>query len=345
MEHFRCMPKRQADSPGREAARSAGLRYVQDERVKGITRQGSAKRFHYLSPAGKAVRDAATLKRIRALAIPPAWRQVWIAPSPDAHLQAAGRDAKGRKQYRYHPDFVAIRDADKYAHLVEFAQGLPALRRRLKTDLKRKGMPREKVLAGIVTLLEETLIRVGNEDYARQNHSYGLTTLRNSHVKVRGGTLRFLFTGKSGKRWDLSLRDRRIANIVRACQELPGQHLFEYRDGEGGVHPVTSTDVNAYLKEISGKDITAKDFRTWAGTVEAAKAFAGITGPATKKSVRQVVAKVAARLGNTVAVCRKCYIHPAVIEAFEEGRLRLPPRGRESAVLRLVRAGVSKPRA
>lgn len=337
---------RKPQAPGRKAARSAGLRYVQDEQVKGISRQGPPKHFRYLSPAGKTVRDAATLKRIRTLAIPPAWKNVWIAPAPDAHLQATGRDAKGRKQYRYHPDFAAIRDADKYAHLVEFAEGLPALRRRLKADLKREGMPREKVLAGIVTLLEETLIRVGNEDYARQNRSFGLTTLHNSHVKVRGESLRFLFTGKGGRRWDLSIRDRRVANIVRACQELPGQHLFEYRDGEGGVHPIASTDVNAYLKEISGRDMTAKDFRTWAGTVEAAKAFAGLEGhPATKQIVRRVVARVAARLGNTVAVCRKCYVHPAVIAAGMAGKLTLSgrrPRGGLSGGERAVLAWLKR---
>lgn len=324
------------EASGVRAAQSAGLRYVQDEGVKGISRSGAPGRFRYRLPSGKSVRDRATLKRIRALAIPPAWRQVWIAPSADAHLQATGRDARGRKQYRYHAGFAAIRDADKYAHLIAFAEGLPALRRRLKADLRRPGLPREKVLAGIVTLLEESLIRVGNEDYARDNHSYGLTTLRNSHVKVRGEAMRFVFTGKSGKRWDLSIRDRRVANLVRACQELPGQHLFEYRNGDGAVHPVSSTEVNAYLKEISGRDITAKDFRTWAGTVEAAKAFARCDGN-TKKIVREVVGQVAARLGNTVAVCRKCYIHPAVIEAFEQQRLKLPPRGAEAAVLRLLR--------
>jgi DNA topoisomerase-1 len=316
------------------AAQSAGLRYVLDEAQKGIRRAGAPGRFRYLLPSDKPVRDAATLKRIRMLAIPPAWNAVWIAPDADAHLQATGRDAKGRKQYRYHPDFAAIRDADKYSHLVAFAQGLPALRRRLKADLRRKGLPREKVLAGIVTLLEETLIRIGNEDYARANRSYGLTTLRNRHVRVRGQELRFVFTGKSGKHWDLSIRDRRIARIVRACQELPGQHLFEYRGEDGIVHPVSSTDVNDYLRQITGRDITAKDFRTWAGTVAAAKAFAGLKGPATKKAVRQVVAQVAARLGNTVAVCRKCYIHPAVIEAFERGQRAAG----EATVLRLLRA-------
>jgi DNA topoisomerase I len=325
--------------PPGKAAQSAGLLYVSDEQSAGIRRKGPPGRFHYVGPGGKKVRDRATLRRIARLAIPPAWREVWIAPSARAHLQATGRDARGRKQYRYHAAFAAIRDADKYAHLVPFAEGLPGLRRRLKADLARGGLPREKVLAGIVTLLEETLIRVGNEDYARANHSYGLTTLHNRHVRVRGESLRFIFTGKSGKRWDLSIRDRRVARIVRACQELPGQHLFEYRDGEGTVHAVTSGEVNAYLKEVSGRDITAKDFRTWAGTIAAARAFARLPQPATQKAVAQVVRAVAARLGNTVAVCRKCYIHPAVIAAFERGKLRLPTgaRGAESAVLRLLR--------
>jgi DNA topoisomerase-1 len=325
------------DMSGVRAARSAGLRYVQDDQVNGISRTGAPGRFHYRLPSGKPVRDRATLKRIQALAIPPAWKQVWIAPSAHAHLQATGRDARGRKQYRYHAGFAAIRDADKFAHLVAFAEGLPALRRRLKADLKRRGLPREKVLAGIVTLLEESLIRVGNEDYARDNHSFGLTTLRNGHVKVRGDAMRFLFTGKSGKRWDLSIRDRRVARLVRSCQDLPGQQLFEYRDDEGAVHAISSTDVNDYLRRVSGRDITAKDFRTWAGTVEAAKAFARCEGPASKTLVRAVVGQVAARLGNTIAVCRKCYIHPAVIEAFEQQRLKVPPRGAEAAVLRLLR--------
>jgi DNA topoisomerase-1 len=325
----------------RQAAKAAGLRYVSDERLAGITRHGAPGRFHYTSPAGRVVRDRATLKRIQSLVIPPAWTHVWIAPSDDAHLAATGRDARGRKQYRYHPGFAAVRDADKYAHLAEFAAGLPALRARLKRDLKRPGLPREKILATIVTLLEKTLIRIGNEDYARANHSFGLTTLRNRHVKIAAGELRFLFQGKSGKQWSLSLRDRRVARVVRCCQELPGQHLFEYRDADGKVHAVTSSDVNAYLREISGRDISAKDFRTWAGTVKAAMAFRNMDAAASKKSVRAVIAAVADQLGNTVAVCRKCYIHPSIIAGVESGSLtlRLPKRPRpgltaaESAVL------------
>jgi DNA topoisomerase-1 len=329
----------------RQAARAAGLTYVSDTGAVGIARKGRPSHFRYVGPAGKAIRDAATLRRIRALAIPPAWREVWIASCAKAHLQATGRDARGRKQYRYHPAFAAMRDADKYAHLISFAEQLPALRRRLTADLAKPGLPREKILAAVVILLEETLIRIGNEDYAQANHSYGLTTLHNRHVRVRGAALRFVFTGKSGKRWDLSLQDRRVARVVRACQELAGQHLFEYRGEDGAVHPIGSTDVNAYLRQITGADVTAKDFRTWAGTVQAAIAFSRQPGPATRKTVRAVVADVAARLGNTVTVCRKCYIHPAVIQGFEDGSLRLGKKGArmglrlaERGVLRMLRA-------
>ena len=313
-----------------EAAEAVGLQYVSGE-ANGIVRLGRPGRFRYRDANGKAVRESKTLSRIRSLAIPPAWTEVWIAPSANAHLQATGRDAKGRKQYRYHPHFIAVRDHAKYAHLMEFARALPALRKTLKADLRRPGLSREKVMAAIVTLLEETLIRVGNEDYARGNASFGLTTLRNRHVRVRGQVLRFQFRGKSGKPWDLSLHDRRIARIVATCQELPGQHLFEYRDEDGTVRPVSSSDVNTYLREISGHDITAKDFRTWAGTVKAAVGFAGTDAVPSKKTVRDVVAAVAAALGNTIAVCRRCYIHPAVITAFEGRRmtLRLPKSARD----------------
>ena len=305
------------------AARAAGLRYVSDELVAGITRHGAPGHFRYKRENGHPVKDKATLKRIRKLAIPPAWKNVWIAPFPNAHLMATGRDARGRKQYRYHSDFAAVRDADKYAHLADFANQLPAIRRRLKRDLSRPGLRREKILAAIVTLLERTLIRIGNEDYARANHSFGLTTLRNGHVKIRGEELRFLFRGKSGKRWSLAVRDRRVARVIRSCQELPGQHLFEYRDTDGGVHAVSSSDVNAYLREITGTDISAKDFRTWAGTLKAAM----LSQSAKPKSARAIVAAVAEELGNTAAVCRKCYIHPRVLEALERGDLVLrPPR-------------------
>lgn len=328
-------------------ARKAGLRYVSDTALKGITRHGRPGRFIYKSPSGKAVRDARVLSRIAKLAIPPAWTDVWIAPFENAHLAATGHDARGRKQYRYHNDFAAVRGRAKYQHLIAFAQALPALRKHLAADLKQPGLPRDKVIACVVTLLEETLIRVGNEDYARVNNSFGLTTLRNRHVKVKGGELRFSFKGKSGKDWNLALRDPRVAKVVRGCQELPGQHLFEYRDEAGQTHSISSTDVNAYLHRVCGPDISAKDFRTWAGTVEAALAFDALTDKTpSKKNVKDVIAAVSARLGNTPAVCRKCYIHPAIFEAFERGRLQLISRARgrhtglsgaEKAVLALLR--------
>jgi DNA topoisomerase-1 len=314
----------------REAAKVVGLRYVSD-RQRGIGRIGAPGHFRYRGPDGKAIKDRKTLARIKRLVIPPAWTEVWIAPGADAHLQATGRDVRGRKQYRYHDDFAQIRDAVKYAHLVEFAEALPALRRRVKRDLGQPGLSCEKILAAVVTLLEQTLIRVGNEDYARANKSFGLTTLRNRHVKVKGAEVRFLFKGKSGKQWSLALRDRRVAKVLRSCQELPGQHLFEYRGDDGTVHGVSSSDVNDYLREITGRDITAKDFRTWAGTVKAAMGFRGQKGAFTKKALRGVIAAVAEELGNTVAVCRKCYIHPAVLAGFEAGtlKLRVPARGRD----------------
>jgi DNA topoisomerase-1 len=320
------------------------LYYVADD-THGITRSGRPGKFRYRDAHGKAVRDSKTLSRIRKLAIPPAWRDVWIAPHASAHLQATGRDAKGRKQYRYHPDFIAIRDDVKYGHLLEFAQALPAIRKRLKADLRLRGLPRQKVMATIVTLLEETLIRVGNEDYARTNSSFGLTTLRNRHVRVRGQVLHFQFKGKSGRLWNLSLHDLKVARVVASCQELPGQHLFEYQDEGGDVRTISSTDVNSYLREITGSDITAKDFRTWAGTVKAAVGFSDVRGIPSKRLVRAVIADVAEALGNTVAVCRRCYVHPAVIAAFEAGELKLgrPKRSRrglsppELAVLAFLR--------
>ncbi len=328
----------------RQAARTAGLKYVSDT-APGLHRRGAPRRFRYQDSDGKSVRDAGTLARIRKLAIPPAWSDVWIAASSDAHLQATGRDVRGRKQYRYHPDFAAVQDAAKYAHLAEFAVALPALRKRLKHDLLRPVLCREKVVAAIITLLEETLIRVGNEDYVRANDSFGLTTLRNRHVKVKGAELRFLFKGKSGKRWNLSIRDRRVARVVRSCQELPGQHLFEYRTEDGVSHGVSSSDVNAYLRAATGRDITAKDFRTWAGTVKAAMWFHDLDAGPRKKVVRDVIVAIAAELGNTVAVCRKCYIHPRIISEFEAGKLalRIPAKGRqglsaqEIAVLNFLR--------
>jgi DNA topoisomerase-1 len=309
------------------AARKAGLRYVCDETTAGLSRARHGAGFRYFDADGKPVRDRTAIARIRALAIPPAWTSIWISPDPHAHLLATGRDAKGRKQYRYNSEFVAVRDAAKFDHLVAFGQTLPRIRTRVDEHMALAGMPREKVLATVIALLEATLIRVGNEDYARQNGSFGLTTLRNRHVRVVGSELRFVFHGKSGKSWRLSLRDRRVAKIIRACQELPGQHLFQYRDAEGAPHKVSSGDVNDYLRDASGRDVTAKDFRTWAGTVEAAAAFRAYgAGPPLKKNVREVISRVAEKLGNTPTVCRKCYIHPAIPAAYEAGTLILHPR-------------------
>jgi DNA topoisomerase I len=321
----------------REAASDAGLRYVSDE-GPGIARRRVGSGFSYRLPAGGAVRDTAVLRRIRSLAIPPAWRQVWICPHADGHIQATGRDEKGRKQYRYHPRWREVRDAAKYAHMVEFAHALPAIRARVEADMRRPGLPREKVLATVVHLLESTLIRIGNDDYAERNRSYGLTTLRTRHVEVDGSELRFAFKGKSGKTWRLGLSDRRVARIVRACQDLPGQELFGYLDDGGTPRDVTSADVNAYLREISGRDVTAKDFRTWAGTVLAAIAlreFERFDGQAAaKRNIRAAIERVAARLGNTPTICRKCYVHPEVLGCYMEGALVLEVEAEALAELR-----------
>lgn len=310
----------------KEAAESAGLVYVSDE-DRGIRRERKGDTFAYFKPNGDPVTDEATLERIRKLAIPPAYEDVWICTRAHGHLQATGRDARGRKQYRYHPQFREVRESTKYEHMMEFAKALPAIRSRLAEHMALRGLPREKVLATVVHLLETTLIRVGNDDYARENKSYGLTTLRNPHVKVEGAALRFQFKGKSGKTWRLQVKDRRIAKIVRACQELPGQRLFQYQDEDGEVREVTSADVNAYLKEITGRDITAKDFRTWAGTVMAAIALqefeAFDTKAAQKKNIKAAIESVSSRLGNTPTICRKCYVHPEVLNAYVEGGLLL----------------------
>jgi len=308
----------------RDAAEEAGLRYVSDD-APGITRRKSGKGFSYLLPSGSPLKDKATLQRIRSLAVPPAYKDVWICPHPDGHIQATGRDDKGRKQYRYHTRWREVRDAAKYEHLLDFARALPAIRARVSEHMSLPGLPREKVLATVVNLLETTLIRVGNDDYAKQNDSYGLTTLKDRHVKVEGSTLRFAFKGKSGKTWQLGVQDRRVARIVRACQDLPGQELFQYRDADGELRDVTSADVNAYLREITGREITAKDFRTWAGTVLAAVALREFekvdTQTAAKKNIRQAIERVASRLGNTPTICRKCYVHPAVFDSYLNGEL------------------------
>ena len=310
----------------RDAAETAGLTYVSDEEP-GIRRKKSGKGFTYLKPDGSKVTDKATLDRIRSLAIPPAYTDVWICAKANGHIQATGRDAKGRKQYRYHPAFREVRESTKYEHMLEFAQGLPAIRKTIDEHMSLRGLPREKVLATVVHLLENTLIRVGNVDYVKQNKSYGLTTLRDPHVKVEGGELRFQFKGKSGKTWKLQVKDRRIARIVKACQDLPGQDLFQYLDENGEQQSITSADVNAYLKEITGRDITAKDFRTWAGTVLAALALAEFeefdNQAKAKKNIRAAIEKVAGRLGNTPSICRKCYVHPEVFSSYLDGELLL----------------------
>jgi DNA topoisomerase-1 len=318
-----------------ESAKSAGLRYVSDG-ARGIRREMGPLGFRFLGLDGRVIRKAAELKRIRALAVPPAWTEVWICADPRGHLQATGRDARGRKQYRYHPDWRVCRDETKYDHMQQFAAALPGIRMRTEADLSRAGLPREKVLATVVQLLEKSLIRVGNDEYARHNRSFGLTTLRNQHVDVQGATLTFEFRGKSGVRHSVDVNDRRLARIVKQCRELPGQELFQYVDDDGTHQDVTSSDVNAYLKEISGEEFTAKDFRTWAGTVLAATALREISRAPSltqgKKNVLQAIEAVAGMLGNTRAVCRKSYIHPAILDSYMDSTLFEVPvrRSRQS---------------
>lgn len=303
----------------------AGLTYVTDD-TPGISRRRAGKGFTYRTARG-AVRDKTTLERIRALAIPPAWRDVWISASENGHLQATGRDARGRKQHRYHPRFREHQESAKFDRLADFAKALPAIRSAISGHMRKQGLPREKVLAVIVHLLDTSLIRVGNDEYAKSNKSYGLTTLKDQHAQVHGDTLRFVFTGKSGKSWRLTLKDRRVAKIVKAAQDLPGQRLFQYEDAEGQPQHVSSTDVNAYLREISGADISAKDFRTWGGTVLAAAALSAFDKPKTatlaKANIKAAIGEVAASLGNTPTISRKCYVHPALLEAYERGDLNL----------------------
>jgi DNA topoisomerase-1 len=290
-----------------------------------LRRKRKGSKFVYLSAEGKVVRDAASLERIRKLVIPPAWTDVWICTDPRGHLQSTGRDVRGRKQHRYHPRWRQVRDETKYDRLIGFAQKLPAIRQRTAEDLGRVGLPREKVLATVVQLLEKTLIRVGNDEYAKQNRSYGLTTLRDTHVDVNGRRVRFTFKGKSGVEHEIALDDRRLARIVKQCRDLPGYDLFQYVDDEGGRQTIESADVNAYLRSVSGDDYSSKDFRTWAGTVLATELLRDLerfqTESEAKKQIVSAVDSVAKRLGNTKAVCRKCYIHPAVFEAFMDGSL------------------------
>jgi len=307
-----------------DAAEEAGLRYVSDTRP-GYTRKRSGESFQYFDTEGKLIRDESRLLRIGRLAIPPAYHDVWICPLSNGHIQATGRDDRGRKQYRYHERWRTIRDENKYDRILTFAAALPKIRRRVQADLKLPGLKREKVLAAVVQLLERTFIRVGNEEYARQNKSFGLTTMKDHHVKVRGKKLRFRFRGKGGQEHEVDFMDRRVAKIVRKLQDLPGQDLFQYFDDDGKLCNVTSQDVNDYLREITGEDFTAKDFRTWAGTVLAAMALNAQEKFATKKeakaNVKNAIAAAAKLLRNTPTICRKCYVHPAIVESYLSGDL------------------------
>ncbi len=308
----------------RESAKVAGLRYVSDTQP-GITRKRAGRGFSYASPDGKVVRDPETLNRIKSLVIPPAWTHVWICTKANGHIQATGRDEKGRKQYRYHSRWRQVRDETKYGRMIAFGQALPRIRKRVKHDLALDGLPHEKVLAAIVRLLETTLIRVGNEEYARENHSFGLTTMRNRHLAVHGAELRFHFRGKSGKSHSISIEDGRLASIVRRIQSLPGQELFQYIDENGDHQAIDSAEVNDYLQEITGQDFTAKDFRTWAGTKLAAsmlQEFQAFSSEAqAKKNIVQAIENVSSRLGNTPSICRKCYVHPAIIASYMDGTM------------------------
>jgi DNA topoisomerase-1 len=310
--------------PPHEAAASAGLRYVSDS-APGIRRKRAGTGFTYVGPDGRRIADEKTLERIRKLAIPPAYTDVWICPSPNGHLQATGRDARGRKQYRYHPRWREVRDETKYARMVAFSEVLPKIRARVDADLGRPGLSREKVLATVVRLLECTNIRVGNDEYARANGSFGLTTLRDKHVEVSGGSLRFSFKGKSGKTHEVELSDRRLARIVQRCRDVPGEELFQYLDDDGTRQTIDSGDVNDYLREISGQEFTAKDFRTWAGTLLAVTALRELgpmdTDRESKAAIIQAVDRVAGQLNNTRAVCRKYYIHPTVLETYLAGTM------------------------
>ena len=302
----------------------ANLRYVSDA-APGIRRARRGKSFCYFDAAGRLVRDPVELRRFRALAIPPAWADVWICADPAGHIQATGRDAKGRKQYRYHPSWRSVRDATKYGRMVAFGESLCRIRQRCARDLALPGLPRNKVLATVVELLQTTLIRVGNEEYARENGSFGLTTMRNRHVELDGANIEFKFRGKSGKRHSVALRDRRLAGVVKRCRDLPGHELFQYIDESGSRQSIDSADVNDYLRELSGESFTAKEFRTWAGTVltfATLRDFGPADDPgAAKHNITRAIERVAERLGNTPAVCRNCYVHPAVLDAYLEGSL------------------------
>ncbi|HEY6229127.1 MAG TPA: DNA topoisomerase IB [Verrucomicrobiae bacterium] len=306
------------------SAKEAGLHYVSDEQA-GIRREKKGRDFQFINAAGRAIKDEADIRRIRKLAIPPAWTDVWICPDPNGHLQATGRDDRGRKQFRYHPRWREVRDETKYNRMIDFAKALPKIRERTAKDLAKSGLPLEKVLATVVRILETGVIRIGNEEYAKQNNSFGLTTMRDRHVRVRGSEMRFEFRGKSGKLHKIELQDPRLAKVVKGCQDIPGQELFQYLDDDGERRKISSNDVNDYLREITGGDFTAKDFRTWAGTVLAAMALREVektdTKAQQKKNITKAIESVAAKLGNTPTICRKCYIHPFILESYMDGTL------------------------
>jgi DNA topoisomerase I len=303
---------------------AAGLIYVSDADA-GISRLRGRNDFRYVLPSGRKVKDSAMIRRIRSLAIPPAWSDVWICPSSKGHIQATGRDTRGRKQYRYHPDWQQSRDETKFENILKFAKLLPKIRKSVRRHMRRKHLDREKVLATVVSLLETTLIRVGNSEYAKSNGSYGLTTLKDRHVSFSRAKTKFRFRGKTGKEWRVAVDDRRIARIVKDCQDLPGQHLFQYEAGDGEPRPISSSDVNAYLRDVTGESISAKDFRTWAGTLLAAVALSEFEAvdseAAAKRNVRKAIEAVAMRLGNTATICRKCYVHPEILNCYLEGDL------------------------
>ena len=312
------------------------LHYVDDSQP-GLTRKRLRGKFAYFDAKGERVRDQAEVKRINALAIPPAYTDVWICADPAGHLQATGRDARGRKQYRYHPRWREIRDQNKYARLIQFGHALPKVRKQIEAQLAQPGMGREKVMATVVSLLDATLIRIGNSQYAKENRSYGLTTLRSKHVEVHGGKILFEFRGKSGVEHRVSVNDRRLANVIKRCMELPGQNLFQYLDDDGVRHNVTSSDINGYLHSLTGADFTAKDYRTWAASAMALATLRKLHWEPeadAKRHIVEMVKEVSRLLGNTPAICRKCYIHPAVLESFLLGNLATLPRIRQRKGLR-----------
>jgi DNA topoisomerase I len=312
-----------ATDPG-QIAKAVGLRYITDA-SPGLTRKRAGKHFSYVGLDGKQIRDSEELERIKKIGIPPAWTNVWICPTDRGHILATGRDAKGRKQYRYHPRWREVRDETKYDKLINFGEALPRIREHIARDLERSGLPYEKVIATIIRLLDTTLIRVGNEEYMRENGSYGLTTMLNQHVEVSEARIHFNFKGKSGKVHSIDVKDRQLAKIVRRCQSLPGQELFQYVDENKELHSVESNDVNDYLHQVGGQEFTAKDFRTWSGTVTALIALEQLgafeSDTQGKKNVADAIKTTAERLGNTPAICRKCYVHPGVIDAYLDGSL------------------------